>query len=157
MGKVFNVMLSAFLLNAILLITHETKSIDTQVIPYYNRFMDIADKCMSRVNNETVRIEMTDNINPSYVAVCFYATNIVQINRKVWNRLSNEKREQTIFHELGHCLLNQSHDDDDLNLMNTYGFVNKQLYVYNYDYFVRKLFKDCSAPLYEKFQYEETI
>jgi flagellin-specific chaperone FliS len=81
--------------------------------------------------------------------------NTIKINKRSWVALTEIQKEQLIFHELTHCLLDQDHDDLGLNVMNTHGFIYKQLYVEYYDYFIRRLFLECRKPLYEKFKYEE--
>ncbi len=35
----------------------------------------------------------------------------IVVDRVLWDRLESAEREVIIFHELGHCILNRSHDD----------------------------------------------
>lgn len=57
---------------------------------------------------------------------------------------NDEKREQVMAHELGHCLLNKDHDDRYLtdhhaSVMSTYLFSSWEFYSYR-DYFYDELF-----------------
>lgn len=117
--------------------------------------IDLAQQCGISYNDVFLRIEMDVLKNPRYVAVCRYTENTIIVSTTIWKRLSIAEREQTILHELGHCLLNQRHDDTETNLMSSVGFMSEKHYVKYYDYLIRRLFKDCKKPLYEKFKYEE--
>lgn len=136
-------------------LTHESKSIDTQGTQYHVKFMNFSEQCNIKVNDVSLRIEMSDQLEDRFVAICYYQDNLIQVNRKTWKRLNNREKEQTIFHELGHCLLNQRHNDEDLNIMRSVGFIRSHLYEKYYDYFVRRLFIGCEKPLYEKFVYKD--
>lgn len=125
-------------------LTHNSVSVDDNVAKYYNKFIAIADKCETTVNKDELRVEIQYNItNKPYYAVTYTELNLVVINYAKFNGLEQTKQEQTIIHELGHALLGLDHNDEDLNLMNTIGFITEQDYVVNYDYYIRKLFEDC--------------
>lgn len=156
MNKVICSIMSGFCLYLGLSVTHVAQSIDVQVIPYYKKFMYIANQCKVKPNVASLRIEMTEKLEKSnWVAVCYYQDNLIRINRLTWQRLTKSQREQTIHHELGHCLLNQGHNDTDINLMNSAGFLTTEQFKKYYDYYVRRLFKGCAKPKYEHFIYEE--
>jgi hypothetical protein len=156
MNRILITLLRSLILFIGLSITHEAKSIDTQVMPYYVKFMSIADQCYVKVNDVHLRIEMTKELKPAYwVAVCDYENNLIQVNRKIWDRLTKERKEQTILHELGHCLLNKRHDDTYINIMNASGFIDKDKYIKYYDFYIRRLFNNCRKPRTEEFKYEE--
>lgn len=156
MKRLINTLLRSLILFIGLSITHEAKSIDTQVIPYYIRFVDIADQCLVKLNDVHLRIELSDKLeNDKWIAVCEYSDDLIKVRRNVWDRLKPDQREQVIFHEAAHCLLNLRHDESEPNIMNAGGFLSKDFYTNNYDYLIRKLFKNCRSPLYKKFQYEE--
>lgn len=155
LNKIIRTFTRAFCLAFLLGITHEAKGVDTQYMSYYIKFNEISHQCGVNRDTKTLRIETDETMKYPRVAVCYYYENIIKVNKNVWDRLSVSKREQTLFHEMGHCLLNLKHDDANLNIMNTDGFINEFTYVKNYDYFIRKLFKDCTKPKYEHFVYEE--
>lgn len=151
-SKILRTILNSLILVLFLNITHEAKSITSEVSPFYEKFIRISKECGISVNDATLRIEMKKKLGKRIVAVCNYATNTIEISSPVWKRLTESEKEQTILHELSHCLLNQRHDDKDLNLMNSLGFIRENLYTENYDYFMRRLFKNCKKPLVEKIQ-----
>lgn len=54
------------------------------------------------------------NIDVRYAGVCLKYSNgyrEIQINPTHWKNYSIEQREQLIYHELGHCVLNRGHND----------------------------------------------
>lgn len=157
MNRVLNFLLKVYCITLLLGISHEAKSIDFQFQPYYDDFMRIANDCKTKVNNPTLRIEMTKKINKQWIAVCSYKDNIISVNENHWFKLTENERKQTIYHELAHCLLDSRHDDTSLNIMNSKGFVQQQYFSQYYDYFIRRLFKDCKKPLYEKFEPKEIL
>jgi hypothetical protein len=65
------------------------------------------------------------------------------MNRQVWGSLTSSYREMLLFHELGHCLLNRSHQGNDFynptSIMNASLFSDLN-YKTNYDYFIKELF-----------------
>jgi hypothetical protein len=74
------------------------------------------------------------------IGVCYRGSvkNVVQIDPDQWNLSDDYGKEQTIFHELGHCVLGLQHNDaratlDNQNvegsIMNTYFFGNKPYYI----------------------------
>jgi len=153
--KLYQILLGAFLCNCCLLVTHDSKSITPEVSVYYDKFVGFAKECRIPINNATLRIEMSTDIKKEYIAVCSYVENIITVNAKIWERLTETEREQTIFHELGHCLLDQRHDDSNLNVMNTIGFIVEMNYSKYYNYFMRTLFKGCKKEIYKHFEYKE--
>lgn len=53
-------------------------------------------------------------INYNYAGVCIkYSTGYkeIQINSIHWENYSLEQKEQLVYHELGHCVLNRKHND----------------------------------------------
>lgn len=44
----------------------------------------------------------------------------IVINQHYWNDMSSECKELLIFHELGHCILNQGHDQKETAIMFSY-------------------------------------
>lgn len=141
----------------LLMLTHNANSIDTHVVPYYVRFLDIAAQCKIKVNNVETRIEMSSRLHRDIAARCNYHQNVIEVNSTQWSVLDDTEKEQLIFHELGHCLLNIiGHDDTGPNIMNSNGFLRSSAYIHYYDYFVRRLFKKCEKDVGIKFVYKET-
>lgn len=92
-------------------------------------------------------IEIQPSVTTDYIAYCSRVNNNqnpkITVNGKFWTALSGVYREQLLFHELGHCLLNRVHEGD--NFYNPHSIMNKtlfsdQIYKSNYDYFLKELF-----------------
>lgn len=133
-----------------------TKSITKEVEAYVNTFVQQAKECNVRISDAELRVEMSSLGDvKKYVAICYHFTTLVIINSTFWKLLEPHEQEQTISHELGHCLLKQQHDENGLNIMNAKNFIKKSEYVEQYDYYTRRLFTKCKKPETEKFVYKE--
>lgn len=126
--------------------------VDSELIPFNNKFERIAKECQVELYDASLKFAST---REKLYGWCRPYSGSVLINSRHWNKLTAVKKEQLIFHELGHCRLDQKHDDDDLNIMNTKGFIDEETYTEYYNYFIRKLFVGCKAPLFKKFKYKE--
>lgn len=152
MHKVINIMINSIILGMALQLNHVAKSIDYSTQPYYDQFMGIAKECGLKLNDAELRIEVNyDKPNKPYYAVAYPLLNTIVVNHYKYQWLPTLYKEQVMLHELGHALLNLPHQDKDLNIMNTKGFIEPEDYITNYDYYVRKLFKTCSKK--EKFEW----
>lgn len=146
------------LLLAILLLTSCSVltdiEIDKNLQKYLTKFESYAKECKVPLSlaGLTLKLEHTKSTTFGYCRPWF---NTVNINKLSWKKLTEVQREQLIFHELTHCLLDQDHDDLGLNIMNTHGYILKELYIEYYNYFIRRLFQKCEKPLYQSFKYEE--
>lgn len=154
--KIFNLLSKSFI-NALLilytlLITHASANVDAELKPYFNRFVDFSKQCGYNINTSEIKVEFFDDTVQYRVALCYRNVQLVQVDRKSFGQYSTE-REQIIFHELGHCLLDKDHDDKDWNIMNTEGFLDD--YKQNYDMYIRKLFDKCTKPVTDKFTYKD--
>jgi hypothetical protein len=75
----------------------------------------------------------------------------IEVSESHWNSMSEERRQQLIEHELGHCELNLDHDETydpidncPTSIMNPYVFGNYGItncYLPKHDYYMRQLFK----------------
>lgn len=68
----------------------------------------------------------------------------VTINRSFWDRATDDQKEYLIFHELGHCVLNISHNDKTNNgcpvsIMTKYEFGDTDCYRFNKAYYFNEL------------------
>jgi len=102
--------------------------------------------------NVTVPVVLR-SIDSQYAGVCIKYSNgykEVQINNLYWNNLSIEQKEQLIYHELGHCVLNRGHDnslmpsnpDCPKSIMRSYMFSRYEIencYLPNYNYYKEEL------------------
>ena len=58
--------------------------------------------------------DLDEKLGKGVAGVCWAWTGgqrEVEINSNYWSDFTDEQREQLVFHELGHCVLNKSHDD----------------------------------------------
>jgi hypothetical protein len=155
LNSVLRDVLVGFVLFLCLGLTHNSEMVDGQFRPVFDKFVKIAKECDNTINTGEVRIEMDYSTNDEpFYAVTYYLSNLIRVKYIHYRRLSPSKQEQTIMHELGHLSLNLRHNDEDLNLMNTKNFIPRELFENEYDYFIRKLFWECKAPLTKKFIYE---
>lgn len=91
-------------------------------------------------------IEFDTTSSGTYFAYCSKVNNNldpkITINHTNWIGLNAIYREQLLFHELGHCLLNRNHlgsGQNPVSIMNSNLF-NSQIYVDNYDSLIEELF-----------------
>jgi len=76
----------------------------------------------------------------------------IDVNEKAWKEAGVLGREQIIFHELGHCVLNRGHDDTlttvgsyksaKKSIMNASVFGDSFVYRDNKDYYYTELFRE---------------
>jgi hypothetical protein len=120
--------------------------IEKEFEPYVNKFFDLLGY------REDIIVEFTNN--DDYAGVCYYwavGNNEIKVNRNYWEKINEKQREQLIFHELGHCVLNKDHNNDiiDINgfscpysIMRSWAFDRFEIeHCYNKDYqhYVRDL------------------
>jgi hypothetical protein len=134
-----------------LLLTHNAPSIELASRPYFDRYIELSKKCGLNLNTAEIRIEYMDTKIKYQVATCNSSQQIIRLDRRSF-RGDDIRREQILFHELTHCLMSQGHNDIDLNIMNTSGFIDNLDYVNNYDMYIRKMFKVCNYK--EQIKYE---
>lgn len=68
-----------------------------------------------------------------------YSKKVIRIKQTAWLVMQNEQKRASIFHELGHCVLNRRHKTDGLSYM----FPNirtEQFYLENKDALINELF-----------------
>lgn len=72
----------------------------------------------------------------------------IQINSTYWDYLMEEQKEQLLYHELGHCVLNRKHDT---KLMPNSSCPNSIMYPY---VFSKYDIKECYIPEYNHYMEE---
>jgi len=66
-----------------------------------------------KVNTQRLRIEFMPGLPHRWLAACFNMGSYypyIGVDRYVWERSGSLRKEYTIFHEMGHCILNRNHD-----------------------------------------------
>lgn len=125
---------------------HRPATVEPSIQPYLDHF-----KALYKAN-VSIRIEFGDVQYPT-VAVCFRWSDgyrDIDVNEKAWKETGDLGKEQLIFHELGHCILNREHDDTlttvgsyrsaKKSIMNAYVFGDTFVYRDNKDYYYTELF-----------------
>lgn len=100
-----------------------------------------------KVSWEKLIIKMEPAPKEFFIGYCSMVNNNknpqITLNGSFWNQLSFTYKEQLLFHELGHCLLNRSHEGNDFynptSIMNK-SFFSESTYKNQYDFFIKELF-----------------
>ena len=79
--------------------------------PYEDLFYKEAS--VERVNWDYILVDA----GGSFWGRCHKAQGYIEVDKKVWERVSNTLREMLVFHELGHCALSRQHSDNKESLM----------------------------------------
>lgn len=117
--------------------------------PVFREFVD----SFSQRFNISVGVPITFKpIEQKYAGVCLVYVNgyrEIRINKIYWESYSREQKEQLIFHELGHCVLNRGHDDSLIfntncpnSIMRSFMFSQHEIntcYLPNYNYYMEDL------------------
>ena len=117
-------------------------------------------KCPNCHSSSIFTIDEDGNIfyfmgtNSVKVGVCVKyidGTREILIRESSWNSYSSRKQEILIFHELGHCALDRSHDEErykgyKVSLMSPQ-LINQVDYTDFYDQYIRELFSSNKSEL----------
>jgi len=145
---------------------HNGSIVEEDFIPYIENFERYYGKSIS------IRMSFKDlSGTPSSmkegkvigICNCFYfcplSQRSVNIDTLSWEYSDRESREQLIFHELGHCILNRWHDNSFIkkkiglesykmqkSIMNKTAFADKFTYWINKEYYYEELFGKKLTP-----------
>lgn len=72
----------------------------------------------------------------------------VELSEETWMKTDRWQREQLVFHELGHCVLNRNHDNKTVlgiqkSVMN-HAVLPKDMYLLHREYYLRELFMNVT-------------
>tara|TARA_B100001094_G_C18128307_1_gene770761 strand:+ start:186 stop:647 length:462 start_codon:yes stop_codon:yes gene_type:complete len=86
----------------------------------------------------------TSRLAPTTIAICALPSKTIEILQEAWNTLSEEGREQLIYHELSHCEALLTHDEakTDSGLPNSLMFpsmLEDYIYILRRDYYINEL------------------
>lgn len=59
-------------------------------------------------------IEFSDELKPTSAGTCNHSSKAIKINRAEWQKWPTTYREQIMFHELGHCVLDRATHDESM-------------------------------------------
>lgn len=124
------------------------KKSDQAFIKYINKFNSYSYK------KSEVPI-VFDEIKGNSVGVCTKWSNgyrEIGIDKEYWHSISEGQKEQLIFHELGHCVLDKDHNNNTIifsgvicptSVMRSYAFNSYEInncYNYDYNHYIKDLF-----------------
>lgn len=85
--------------------------IDETFIPYYNSFVDDADKYKVVPNFRNMTTTFVESLSDGVLAYCIPNFNIIKVDRNKWNSLDELSKKLVLYHEWGHCTLRRPHVD----------------------------------------------
>lgn len=93
--------------------------IDKQLRPYVNQFLKYChqyERDCSSIADFKIEFDSLADVKvffPGVVGICTPADKTILINTEYFNEEGFARREQLVFHELGHCILKLDHTDPD--------------------------------------------
>lgn len=88
--------------------TPRTHNTDPDFVEYVHRF--------EQETGREVKVPIIfSNVSDEYAGVCEYYNDgyrLIRISSFHWDRLTEFGKEELIYHELGHCVLNRDHTED---------------------------------------------
>lgn len=125
---------------------HRVILIDPDIQPYYIRFLAEASKLDRDVKIDSLMITKVSSMPELEIGRCDEGDiPAVFILESYWDLASIADKEQLVFHELGHCLLDRKHltgvlgSGIQISIMDILHF-DRSTYVYYHDYYMRELF-----------------
>lgn len=122
-----------------------TLNIHPQAAKYVNKFNYLMKSAQNKeISN--LEVHFSTKLPYSTLAVCVrepFTTPVVYLNYYYWNELSYLRdlgREEIIFHELGHCVLNREHTAHKDSVMYPY-HLGASRYQLSYSKYISELFK----------------
>lgn len=118
--------------------SHEGMHAPPEFMPYLVSFHQEALKRGIILNFKSVDVQF-EEMDDAYAGYCQEGPRlIVRIEPDFWRAMPEEWREQLLYHELGHCILQQGHRDG--SIMAAWGFFSVDYYRLNRDMIVDELF-----------------
>lgn len=134
-------------------------SVETTFKPYVDRFFQFSKDFGGISGTDNLVVVLDGSMSPPQagqvwtLAVCVRGGGnppTIRVNVHFWNNYTHAEREELIFHELGHCVLNRGHYQErtltkdfqesiPLSIMNPY-HLGKNKYSTNYQYYIKELF-----------------
>lgn len=108
----------------------EYGNLDIEIVDLIIDFKDIEDQNTDKENKTII------------LGQCFIAPNqtpVIYIDNIHWASLNEISRKLLMHHELGHCILERSHEDDAPSIMSTQ-LLNSAAYSRNKEYYLEELF-----------------
>jgi hypothetical protein len=126
---------------------HHHPEIIHEIDPEFNTYLTRFESHFgSKIDDITIIFGCPDN---NKAAVCYYETRVIEVDPVNWDNSSDLRKEQLIFHELGHCVLRRfEHIDTHTDgcpdsIMRSYTFTEWEIdncYEPDHDFYINELF-----------------
>lgn len=136
--------------------------INAELQPYVDRFhLQLQARCGAKTKLPAIDMDISDTsdddpFNPDIVGWCImYSKPLkIQIDREYFDSSTDLEREQLIFHELGHCVLERDHtkhkDEHKKPMSIMYPYtLSESTYVSKYREYMDELFSDVDCLSFE--------
>jgi hypothetical protein len=126
-------------------------NVDEELLPFYDNFIKQGQSMGMDLSDHSITMNFLPELESkepgtTILGVCTYLKDHVVINRSAWDKMTIDRKEALINHELGHCILERGHENlidsetgKELSLMNAYLLKSKD-FKRKYDYYIRELF-----------------
>ncbi len=106
-------------------VSGKTKTTSAVFAPYVASFLENLALSGLNPNVSGLTVNFTTDLPANVLGSCTMGQKRVRINENLWSILSAAGREELVFHELGHCVLNRGHDNTEIagipvSIMNAY-------------------------------------
>ncbi len=97
------------------------QEVDDRLVYLFEAFEEEAEQRGVSINLDTIEGNISQIIDPGILGLCQYAQNdgelnTITIDNRTWAESDSQFREFVVFHELGHCVLNRLHlDQQDMS------------------------------------------
>ncbi len=142
----------------ILIVVSSCRKEKTQTIP--DEFVSFVDGFFEEAFNRNVDLNLSDfNLEiklediQDHAGTCNTRNSVIRIDEETWLNIDDQQKEWLIYHELGHCILERSHNNNKASNGECLSFMNEQmsnpdcssnLYSVMWrDYYLDELFNDC--------------
>ncbi len=109
--------------------------VNPEFIPHLEQFHKEAKANNRLIIIENLTIKFDGKLNDTNIlAECEHAYYpIISFRPSFWDNASEEDRENVMFHELGHCILNLDHDEERIRTINNESIAKSIMYPWPLD------------------------
>lgn len=130
-------------------VVEDIYKVPVEFVRYVDKFYLLMGKAGLNNYRRPIQYMMDPAMKDAWAGTCTRSENstVVRINPRFWWNNDFTARESLMFHELGHCILNRSHNDalddyyDPLSIMHPNIIADYDLYTGNYRPYIRELFR----------------
>ena len=123
---------------------------DGKLQPYVNSFIEDMGYEKDRIDGYTVRFETLSHLNAGTIGYCQPLSKRIRIDPTYWYGpfVSEKSRTALVYHELGHCVCYEAHDDSLLpdkcpTTIMHHRLTSNTCLQRHWDYYVEELFQRC--------------